>query len=715
MRNLRWPFVSLLLMSCSDGEPGSPPSFDAPLDERALFEALDLERGDLAAVRAAWEAGDVPAARGALAAHLRTRSSPWELDAIDHPDDDEEGEGDEEGVAAPEDVVAEAERLVRAEVTIVGVPHAFPGGDIDWAFNATRARDDLPFNRQWGNHLNRTRFWRPLAEAYLATGDERYAVAWVTQLRDFIADNPFDRDADPSIRPAWKTLIAASRMKNTWPDLLTVFRGSPSVTDDDLVLLLRSCLEHGRHLRAHHDHGLDNHLAVEMRGLLTVGCLFPEFREARDWRRHALSTAAEAVGGMFYPDGVSMELSPGYHKLSLDEFWRMRTLATACGFGDEVPAGFVAALAPAVRAAVLLSTPERTLPSLNDSGTPDVPELLADKVGLFPDDDAVRWLVTDGAEGAPPAERSHFFPWAGLAVMRSGWERDATYGLFDVGPLGTDHVHQDKLNLVVWARGRELLYDNGGGSYEESEWREFGADTHAHNCVTIDGLGQRRARGRKADRVSDGPIDAGWQSEIRIGQETVQVRGSYDGGWGDAPRDEKKPIGRSLARHTRRVFFDGQWGRFVVVDDLEPVDDEEHAYAARWHLRSTSTKLAPESGICVTVDEGLPNLAVVPLGASLPAVRIVTGEREPELLGWDLGKRGAPPVPTDTVVHERRGRGAQRFVTLLVPIGSKGRAPEFRVSRVDGADVVEFTDGRNIAIEVPADVTAPLVVDRWIY
>src|SRR5690606_17541513 len=147
----------------------------------------------------------------------------------------------------------------------------------------TRVRDDVPFNRQWGNHLNRTRFWRPLAEAYLATGDERFASAWVAQFRDFVADNPFDADADERRRPAWKTLVAASRMKNTWPDLLEVFRRSPSVADDDLVLFLRSCLEHGRHLRANHDEGLDNHLAVEMRGLLTVGCLFPEFREAPDW------------------------------------------------------------------------------------------------------------------------------------------------------------------------------------------------------------------------------------------------------------------------------------------------------------------------------------------------------------------------------------------------------------------------------------------------
>lgn len=635
----------LVVAGCSEGERSAAPSADGPVSERELFAALDLGRPDLAAVRTALAADDLAAARAALASHLRTRPSPWELDAIEAP-----GEG--AAPASSEEVLAEAERVVRGELTIVGVPHAFEGGDIDWAFNPTRGRDDLPFTRQWGNHLNRTRFWRPLAEAYLATGDERFAAAWSAQLRDFIEDNPFDPDADEELRPAWKTLVAASRMKNTWPDLLSVFRASPSVSDDDLVRLLCSFLEHGRHLRAHHDEGLDNHLAVEMRGLLTVGCLFPELREAADWRRHALRTAAKAVPGMFYPDGVSKELSPGYHKLSLDEFWRMRTLAVAYGYGDEVEPGFVAALAPAVRAAVLLSTPERTLPPLNDSGTPDIVELLADKVGLFPDDAAVRWLVTDGAEGSAPAETSHFFPWAGLAVMRSGWERDATYAVFDVGPLGTDHVHQDKLNLVVWSYGRELLFDNGGGAYEESDWREFGADTHSHNSVIVDGLGQRRSRKKKEDRESTAPIDVRWRADAA----EVTATATYAGPWGDDPRDDLRPEGNLLAVHERTVRFLPP-DLFLVIDDLMRLDGRSHRYELRWNLLSEQVIPYEAYDAVTTADPGRPNLIVVPIGRAPPAVTVVkgrTGDSWRDYAGWDLGKRGAAPKETVTVLSTLR-------------------------------------------------------------
>ena len=679
--------MAVSISACSSREDPAGGGALAPVDDAALLAALDLSRPSLAEVRSAVDGGDAARVTAALAAYVRARAAAWSPDALEVP----------VGAAAAE-VLAEADRVARGEVELVGVRHAFPGADIDWSFNATRDRDGVAFNRQWGNHLNRTRFWRPLAAAYLATGDERFAAAWAAQLRDFLADNPFDPASDPKVRPAWKTLVTASRMKNTWADLLHAFRDSPSVTDEDLVGALRSFLEHGRHLRANHDGGLDNHLAVEMRGLHAVGCLFPDFRESEDWRRHAIATSAAAVGGIFYPDGLSKELSPGYHLLSLEEFWTIVVMSRRFGFEREVDEGFVAALAPAVEATIRLSTPERTLPSLNDSGTPDVVAALADKVGVFSCDDALRWLVSDGAEGRPPSTASHEFDWAGLAVMRSGWARDATYAVFDVGPLGTDHVHQDKLNLVLWAYGRELLFDNGGGSYEESDWREFGADTRSHNAALVDGLGQRRARKEKGDRVSTAPIDARWEAW----PDGAVARASYVGEWGDAPRADLRPDGLALAEHSREVRYHAP-DVFVVIDDLRPVDGAAHSYELRWNLLSTDVVVDETTGAVATVDAGLPNLLVVPLGAERPAVTSVsarTGASWRDLAGWDLGKRGEPPRPATTVLHALEGPGPKRFVTVLLAL-APGTSHEGRVV-VDAGAVRVTGAGASTTIEVTA-------------
>ncbi len=107
-------------------------------------------------------------------------------------------------------------------------------------------------------------------------------------------------------------------------------------------------------------------------------------------------------------------------------------------------------------------------------------------------------------------------PYAGYFVMRSGWETDASYyAVLDAGPLGYGHVHQDKLNLVVWAWGRELLFDGGGGSYERSKWRAYATDTFGHNTVLVDGKPQRRQTKDREANVSRTPVDAAGKARTR--------------------------------------------------------------------------------------------------------------------------------------------------------------------------------------------------------
>ena len=89
------------------------------------------------------------------------------------------------------------------------------------------------------------------------------------------------------------------------------------------------------------------------------------------------------------------------------------------------------------------------------------------------------FVNTKRAEGAPPAGEtaSAFLPYAGFAVMRSDWSADAAYLCFDVGPLGMGHMHQDKLNIILFKGDEELLYDDGGGQYEISPARKLATAT----------------------------------------------------------------------------------------------------------------------------------------------------------------------------------------------------------------------------------------------
>lgn len=124
------------------------------LSDRELFEALDLSLPALAPVRATIEnnAADAAAARAALGKYLRDRRAVnWGFDP-----------------RKPDRAItfnrAEADSGVAGHVKVVTIPFEFPGGQIDWSFNATTASADLPDNNEW--QLNRMGWWSEMGRAY---------------------------------------------------------------------------------------------------------------------------------------------------------------------------------------------------------------------------------------------------------------------------------------------------------------------------------------------------------------------------------------------------------------------------------------------------------------------------------------------------------------------------------------------------------------------
>merc|ERR1711908_112298 len=56
------------------------------------------------------------------------------------------------------------------------------------------------------------------------------------------------------------------------------------------------------------------------------------------------------------------------------------------------------------------------------------------------------YVHTNGASGTAPTGVGHatpsvMFPWAGQAVFRSGYDSNATWAWFDVGPFGSNPFH----------------------------------------------------------------------------------------------------------------------------------------------------------------------------------------------------------------------------------------------------------------------------------
>jgi len=221
---------------------------------------------------------------------------------------------------------------------VVGIPYTF-GADIDWGFNPTTAPDSrYARDHEWTWQLNRHSAWVALAEAYQATGDERFAGEFDAQFTDWVRECPVPAGtANQRPYSKWRTIEAGIRMSWTWPSIFTIFRKSPSVRDETVLSMVKSMVEHGRYLRRHPTTG--NWLTMEMNGLYHAGALLPYVEESENWREFASSRLLAELDTQVYPDGAQIELTPGYHNVALRSF--LGPVDTAAAYGYALPAGYL--------------------------------------------------------------------------------------------------------------------------------------------------------------------------------------------------------------------------------------------------------------------------------------------------------------------------------------------------------------------------------------
>jgi hypothetical protein len=449
--NHRFPLLLLLLAALVPAVPRTaranaaaspPPSAEAlmtPARQKELFDALDLSDPKLKAVSDAVGQNDYVAAEHAWADYLRQRTSvPWSFSFMHQPTENPLlGTEYRHPVRQPGYANAVAEDAVNGKVVggLVNVPFTFPHNNINWFYNATNTVPPLDYQWQW--QLCRMEFWTEMGQTYRATGDERYPAAWAQQLCSFVEECPVATKSSNFPYSAWESIDTGIRMLGAWPNAFFSFLESKSVTDADLAVYTVSCLDHGRFLRKFPTSG--NWLAMEMNGLYTDGCVFPEFKEAKDWRAFAAKKLYEQETVQFLPDGSQYELTTGYHNVALDNFSGLARTAQLMGRLDELPAGYIAGLERAFNFDLYLMTPDRELPRFNDSWPVSVTAEMINAAQFFPDRADFQWVATKGAKGRPPATTSHYFDWAGFAAMRSGWDTAANYAAFRLGALGYGH------------------------------------------------------------------------------------------------------------------------------------------------------------------------------------------------------------------------------------------------------------------------------------
>ncbi|MCC9075634.1 heparinase II/III family protein [Litorilinea aerophila] len=659
-------------------------------DQEFFSQHVDTSRPGLAEIPALVARGDLAAARRVFAAEARASLQPERFLSIRRT-----FRGS--NFMYPGESVAEAaERILRLELISCGTPHRFQG-EVDWHANPTYNQ-----YKEWPFQLNRHPEWAILAERYRETGDERYAAGFVQLFRSWVRQVLVPPDAPGNATLGWRTIEAGIRMGGAWQWALHSFYRSPHFDDDVLVDWYKSVWEHGWRLR--HFHWTHNWLIMEMNGLAQIGLLYPQFREAEAWRTYALERLVEELDKQVYPDGFQYELTTNYHQVNIRNYQWLWDVYAA--YDQPVPDAFAPVLERMHEANLRLVMPDGRLPDVNDGSWMQAAPLFDRAVELYPHRADFRWVHSGGPrapkEGEPPAECSWAFPYAGYVVLRESWQPDAIWALFDGGPFGWAHQHEDKLNLLLHAYGRLLLTEGGNYAYDTSPMRRYVLSTRAHNTVRVDGWDQnRRAHYVHREEAIQEPAGVRWH----FGKARDWVEAAYEEGYGP---DAGIPV-----VHRRRVIFlkrpQGALGPcLLVIDRLLPEDDGVHSYQALWHFDTEEAAVIslPEGGVAIaSQDPETANLTIVPARLAGLTARVVAGQEEPEWQGWKaiLNHQQGQYAPAPTALVEWQAQGPVRLVTLLYPTRAGEECPVVGVE-ADG-DVaatqvrVHLADGEVVALD----------------
>lgn len=650
MKAIVLPLLMVLLSACSNSSP-TRDTIGAlwqsePERIRSLLHQLDFSKEELGAVHQFLRNKDTLQACQELLNYYQGTDRAWVIEALDPLSYEE---------AAPI-----ADRLLADSLHINGVVDNIPRNpDGSWKWDHLGPESDAEF----AYSLNAHKYLPALYVVWQKRGDHHLVELFNEIINDWVGQHPLPARGDSIYlvleekghldyrdigEVEWRTLDTGRRLGAAWPQLFYAFQDQTAFTPATRLLMLSSLAEQADYLQQYHKSG-HNWTTMEMNGLALAGLAFPEFRKAAEWAGYALDVMSEEINRQVYPDGVQTEISTKTQWVALQRFESLAENFKSAGRN----------ISPAYRKRIIdmyhylayCMRPDGHQPLNNDSDREDLrPRVLAAAEKYSRPDWA--FIATNGRQGENPESKpSVAFPWAGIQVMRSGWEAQAVWAFFDQGPYGTGHQHRDMLHLSIAAFGKDLLVDGGRYthqdyfSFDPATWRGYFRSSWSHNVILVDDQGQRA-----------GPLLA--EEPLKEGIHYIH-HSNYDFATGTFLSGFENTEGK--IKHTRSVLYlkDQLW---LVVDDIET--DRPRKLSALWHLNPMAQVVLNED-VATTTDPDGANLRILPLGDLSWHAEVIKAQEKPVIQGWYSPHYGEK-LPNPTLVYETEIPGSRHFAWFIV-------------------------------------------------
>ncbi len=424
---------------------------------------------------------------------------------------------------------------------------------------------DISFMRSDGSdirvvwELNRLAHLITLGQAYAASKDERFTDAFLAQLRSWTEQNPYGRG------PNWTCAMEVALRAINLLAAFHFFRESPQL---DTQFLLRLFQQHGRFIRSNLEFSYiatSNHYLSDVAGLLWIGVLAPELRDAESWREFGLKEMLREIDKQVLPDGADFESSTGYHRFVTELFLYSFVLCRDNGIAiDERYWSTLRAMLLYIRGYL---RPDGLAPLIGDTDGGQFLPLQQRRANDH------RYLLEIGAEVfddpslREPETASQAFPHAGIYIMR----HEDLYLCFNASGAGINgrgsHGHNDALSIEVCAGRSAFIVDPGTYVYTaDLQKRHDFRSTAYHSTVKVDGVEQNTIH-------RDMPFVIGDEAKPRVllweKDKIVAEHYGY--------QRLKDPV-----THRRSVSFN-QTERYWLIED-EFFGNADHQYEIRFHV-----------------------------------------------------------------------------------------------------------------------------------
>ena len=603
------------------------------------------------------------------------------------------------GATGEESLIAEANRILQGDLPFFG-RLSFAGGFPPRWFENPVTRQRVEPTRSWTTmrfasddygdlklilEPSRFLFMYTLARAYAVSGDERFSEAFWIAIESWAASSP------PMSGPLWICGQECSLRILAWSFALYAFLHSPQTTPQRAALLLSMIAAHAWRTMQTVGYARSqrsNHLFSEAVGLWTAGVVFPELKEAAQWRDRGARLLREAVFDQITPEGVHLQDSFNYQRMVLHLL--LWTIRLAEIHQRELDPAIKARATAAFRfIAGFVDAKSGSAPNHGSNDGSNILPLAACDFGDFrpllrlggcilnqpvircggPWDEAALWLC-----GLPMKSACELqFQPAGAVSAAAGYHRIGTRNSWVLVRAGRN-THRpfqaDQLHVDLWWHGHNLTRDAGTYLYNgEPPWDNGLAGTAVHNTVMVDGRDQMRRAGRFL-----------WLDKAQAPGRSFSTGAAALPNVFEGEHDGYRHLGIVHRRKVQCVTEDA----WAVVDDL--LGSGQHETRLHWLLPDCPFELKDASVFCGPLPSELAGFRCSIFSMSTGSTAVIYAGKlqagriegkykdedkdDEQLLGW-ISPTYSELSPATSLVYSTQALLPLRIVTVILVAGEE--------------------------------------------